>query len=58
MLKWQKENLIPVSKYYTLSEQAKEGKLVIGPLHHSNYPEYSAEYAKIIEACKEAKKGK
>jgi len=58
MLKWQKEHLIPVVRYYTLSEQAKEDKQVIGPLHHSNYPEYSAEYAKIIEACKEAKKGK
>ena len=56
MLKWQKENLIPTARYYSLSEEQKQDKQLIGPLNHNNYPEYTAEYAKIIEGCRKGKK--
>lgn len=52
MLTWQKEHMVPAAQYYALSEEQKVGKLIIGPLKHNNYPEYTVEYAKIIEACK------
>lgn len=57
MLNWQKENLISSNKYYTLSEEQKENKKKIGTLVHNNLPEYTTEYAKLIDRCKEMKKG-
>lgn len=57
ILNWQKEHMIPAAKYYSMSEEAKAGKLIIGPLNHNNYPEYTREYAKIIEKCQSMKKG-
>lgn len=56
MLEWQKESLIPLAKYHTLSEEQKVGKKAIGTLVHNNLPEYSAEYMKLIERCQEEKK--
>jgi Pyruvate:ferredoxin oxidoreductase and related 2-oxoacid:ferredoxin oxidoreductases, beta subunit len=51
MLKWQRDNLIPTARYYSMSEEDRAGKKLIGILSHNNYPEYTAEYAKIIKAC-------
>ena len=48
MLKWQKENLIPTARFYSMSEDQKQGKKVIGTIVHTNYPEYTAEYDKMI----------
>ena len=56
MLKWQKENLVPTSKFYHMSEEERAGKKMIGILSYNDYPEYTAEYAKVIEASQ--KKGK
>ena len=56
MLKWQKENLIPTSRYYSMSEEERKDKKLIGILSYNDYPEYTEEYAKIIEACRQ--KGK
>ena len=57
MLRWQKENLIPTARYYSMSEGDRAGKKLIGILSFNDYPEYTEEYAKIIAACrKKAKK--
>ena len=58
MLQWQKENMIPAARYYAMSEEEKQGKLLIGTLTHTNFPEYTAQYAKLIERAQaKAKKG-
>ena len=58
MLRWQKENMVPAARYYAMSEEEKQGKLLIGTLTHTNFPEYTAEYAKLIERAQaKAKKG-
>ena len=56
MLKWQKENLVPTARYYSMSEGDRAGKKLIGILSFNDYPEYTEEYAKIIAACRKAKK--
>ncbi len=55
MLKWQKENLIPTNRWYTMSEEERVGKKLIGILSRNDYPEYTEEYAKIIEQCRKKK---
>ena len=57
MLKWQKDNLIPTARYYSMSETDRAGKKLIGILSFNDYPEYTEEYAKIVAACRKAKKG-
>ena len=57
MLKWQKENLIPTARYYSMSEGDRAGKKLIGILSFNDYPEYTEEYARIVAACRKAKKG-
>ena len=56
MLKWQKENLVPTARYYSMSEGERADKKLIGILSFNDYPEYTEEYAKIIAACRKAKK--
>ena len=56
MLNWQKENLIPTARYYSMSEEDRVGKKIIGILSFNDYPEYTEEYAKIIAACRKARK--
>lgn len=57
MLTWQKDNLIPTARYYAMSEQSRAGKREIGILSFNDYPEYTDEYAKVIEACRRQAKG-
>ena len=57
MLRWQKENMVPAARYYAMSEEEKKGKLLVGTLTHTDFPEYTAEYAKLIERA-QAKAGK
>ena len=56
MLKWQKDNLVPTARYYSMSEEERAGKKLIGILSFNDYPEYTEEYAKIIASCRRAKK--
>ena len=56
MLKWQKENLVPTARYYSMSEEERADKKLIGILSFNDYPEYTEEYAKIIASCRRAKK--
>ncbi len=56
MLKWQKENLIPTARYYSMSEEERANRKLIGILSFNDYPEYTEEYAKVIAGCRKAKK--
>ena len=56
MLKWQKDNLVPTARYYSMSEEERAAKQLIGILSFNDYPEYTEEYAKIIASCRRAKK--
>ena len=56
MLRWQKENLIPTARYYSMSEEERADKKLIGILSFNDYPEYTEEYARIVAACRKAKK--
>lgn len=52
MLHWQKRHMISEKKYNSLSEEDREGKKVLGILTEREAPEYTEEYAKIIEKYK------
>ncbi len=56
MLKWQKDNLVPTARYYSMSEGERADKKLIGILSFNDYPEYTEEYAKVIASCRRAKK--
>ena len=56
MLKWQKENLIPTARYYSMSEEERANRKLVGILSFNDYPEYTEEYAKVIASCRRAKK--
>lgn len=58
MLQWQKENMIPAARYYAMSEQAKQGKLLVGTLTHTNYPEYTEEYERMVKRVQAEMGGK
>jgi len=56
MLNWQRDNLIPTARYYSMSENERADKKLIGILSYNDYPEYTQEYAKLI-AQAQSKKG-
>lgn len=49
MMKYQRDNAVMQEKAITMSPEELKGKLVIGVLAHTNYPEFTAEYQKIID---------
>jgi 2-oxoglutarate ferredoxin oxidoreductase subunit beta len=49
MLKWQRDNAIPVAQARNLPREALEGKIVYGELWRCQRPEYTRQYAAIIE---------
>ena len=57
MLKWQRENLIPTARYYSMPEGERAGKNLIGILSINDYPEYTEEYAKVVDAVRKKGKG-
>ena len=48
MLKWQKENSVTVEKAAKMKNKELKGKLVIGLLHHTQYPEFTYQYNELI----------
>ena len=56
MLKWQRDNLIPTARYYSMREDERADKKLIGILSFNDYPEYTEEYAKVIERSRKAAK--
>lgn len=57
MLQWQKEHMVPAAAYYAMSEEARQDKILVGVLNHTNHPEYTQEYTKLIERV-QAQSGK
>ena len=53
MMRFQKEHFIPQEAAVSMSPEQLEGKTVIGVVAHNNYPELTAEYARLIQRAKE-----
>ncbi|MBE5901570.1 MAG: 2-oxoacid:ferredoxin oxidoreductase subunit beta [Lachnospiraceae bacterium] len=49
MMKYQRDNAVMQDKAVNMSYEELKGKLVIGVLAHTNYPEFTAEYQKLID---------
>ncbi|OGL42062.1 MAG: 2-oxoacid:ferredoxin oxidoreductase subunit beta [Candidatus Schekmanbacteria bacterium RIFCSPHIGHO2_02_FULL_38_11] len=49
MMNWYKDNTVPSSKAKTMSPEELQGKLVTGVLHDVEKPEYTEQYARLIE---------
>lgn len=52
MLKWQRDNLIPLSRFNVMTPADLAGKKPLGILAENDFPEYTEEYAKLIERCR------
>lgn len=50
MMNFLKENTINVAAYDKLPEEKRKGKYIVGEIHKSSRPEYTAEYQKIIDS--------
>ena len=48
MMRWQKEHGISVEQAAKLSDEELRDKLVIGLLHHVQYPEFTYKYDELI----------
>lgn len=57
MLRWYKENSIPVEKARTLSENEKKDKIIIGILEDRERPEFCEEYKKMVEKIRGGNSG-
>ena len=55
MMQWQRDNSVTVQQAASMTEEELENKLVIGVIRNVQYPEYTEEYAKIIEKAGGAK---
>lgn len=49
MLMWQKENAVHVKKARQMSPGELKGKIIIGELHRSEAPEYTATYQELMD---------
>lgn len=52
MMRYQKDNTVMVEKAKTMTEEELNGKIVVGVLRDKEAPEYSEEYAKLVEKVK------
>ncbi|MEG6585528.1 2-oxoacid:ferredoxin oxidoreductase subunit beta [Dendrosporobacter sp. 1207_IL3150] len=57
MMQWQRDNAVTVQAAAKLAPENMEGKFVIGELHNSPAPEYTAEYEKLIVRLQQQKGG-
>jgi 2-oxoglutarate ferredoxin oxidoreductase subunit beta len=48
MLQWQRDNVIPLSRYEKMAPEERQGKIPRGVLFEKDAPEYVSEYEKII----------
>ena len=52
MLRWQKENSIPIEKAANMPKEALKDKIVTGVFIDRIAPEFSAEYEKVRQRAK------
>lgn len=57
MLRWQKENAVPLSRAGTATPQEMEGKFTVGVFRDVDVPEYTEEYDRIIELARKRTAG-
>jgi len=55
MMRFQKENSVPVEKAKGMTKEELQGKIVVGLIHQEEAPEYTDEYTKLIERLKGGK---
>ena len=48
MMQWQKDNAVMIGAAAKMKPEELAGKFVIGELHKSEAPEYTAEYEKVL----------
>ncbi|KKM12158.1 2-oxoglutarate ferredoxin oxidoreductase subunit beta [Clostridiales bacterium PH28_bin88] len=53
MILWQKEHAVTVKQAEKMSPEELDGKIVIGELHRSEAPEYTAMYEQLIQKAQE-----
>lgn len=56
MLLWQRDHAVMAKAAAKMTPEALAGKFVIGELHHSPAPEYTAEYARLVTRLQEGGK--
>lgn len=49
MMCWQRDNSVSAESAAQMTESELKGKIVVGVLSHTNYPEYTVEYQKLID---------
>lgn len=52
LLRWQKDNVVPIDRAQSLSPEELGGKLVVGVFRETEEPEYTEGYDRIIELAK------
>ena len=50
MMKWLRDHAVPAEKAAKLPPEEMEGKFALGLLSHTNYPEFTVEYQKLIDS--------
>ena len=58
MMKWQRDNAVSVEQAARMSPEELKGKLVIGLLHHIQYPEFTFKYTELIRQLAEEREEK
>ncbi|MBO4887095.1 MAG: 2-oxoacid:ferredoxin oxidoreductase subunit beta [Firmicutes bacterium] len=53
MMKWQRDNAVTVQQAAKMTPEELKGKLVIGLLHHIQYPEFTFKYTELIRQLAE-----
>jgi len=48
MMKWQRDNTVTMEQAGKMAPEHLKGKLVLGLLHHTQYPEFSYKYTELI----------
>lgn len=49
MLKWQRDNSVTAEQAEGMTPEQLSGKITVGLLAHTNYPEFTSEYQKLID---------
>ena len=53
MMKWQRDNTVTIEQASKMKPEELKGKLILGLLHHAQYPEFSYKYTELIRKLAE-----
>ena len=54
MMRWYKEQSIPIEKARTMPEEEKKDKIIVGVLQDRERPEFCEEYKKLVDRVKDS----